>query len=348
MDKYLWGIAEVPRVVTNGRRPAGAGDRRAYLRRQAGRPGADAHARRPELDRLEEGDSRARTAPGALKWKAAVDATSGRVVADAASGALIDAFYSSSMGGHTEDERYVWGVEAPFLRAVDDSTWDAASSNPAEKRSWATGVTWATLAARLGFTQHQHRVGARRAVRTRGWPASRWWASRTAPSPRRTSMAGTSGRRSACCRRVSRSRCAHTGGPAAQPLVGDWDGDGTDQVGWFRAGQVALQMTGPAAPGSKRFRYGAAGDVAGRRRLGRRRQRRPRRLPGRPLAAADRADRRRRRPRPRLRRPGDRPVVGSWTGTAARLGVVRGRTWLLRRSLTSGSRSEPVPVRPGG
>ena len=39
----------------------------------------------------------------------------------------------------------------------------------------------------------------------------------------------------------------------------------------------------------------------------------------------------------RFGRAGDVPVVGSWTGTTTGLGVVRGRTWLLRRSLTSGA-----------
>ena len=55
------------------------------------------------------------------------------------------------MGGHTEDERYVWGLEAPFLRAVDDSRWDLASSNPAENRSWAAGVSLGDACQQLGF-----------------------------------------------------------------------------------------------------------------------------------------------------------------------------------------------------
>ena len=43
-------------VVVPGRGTAGAGDRGAHLRHQAGRPDPDADPCRPELDRLEEGD----------------------------------------------------------------------------------------------------------------------------------------------------------------------------------------------------------------------------------------------------------------------------------------------------
>ena len=52
-----------------------------------------------------------------------------------------------------------------------------------------------------------------------------------------------------------------TGGPAAAPLVGDWDGDGDDDPGWWRNGQVALRMTSTAGSWVKRFRYGTSGDV---------------------------------------------------------------------------------------
>ncbi|MEJ7719905.1 MAG: hypothetical protein WKF58_05435 [Ilumatobacteraceae bacterium] len=47
-------------------------------------------------------------------------------------GALIDALYSASMAGSTEDRRYVWGgaTTFPHLTAVDDSAWANASSDP--------------------------------------------------------------------------------------------------------------------------------------------------------------------------------------------------------------------------
>ena len=127
-----------------------------------------------------------------------------------------------------------------------------------------------------------------------------------------------------------------TGGPAAQPLVGDWDGDGKDQLGWFRAGQVALQMTGPGGGWIKRFRYGAAGDVAvvgdwdgdGDDDLGVYRAGTWLLRTGLTGGAPTKTVRLRPARRPARRRVVDRQ--------AARARLVRGRTWLLRRSLTSG------------
>jgi SpoIID/LytB domain protein len=333
MDKYLWGIAEVPASFPAAALQAQAVAARTYAAKRANRVLMPTPADQNWTGWKKETEGT--NGAWGLKWKAAVDATSGRVVAYAASGALIDAFYSSSMGGHTEDERYVWGVEAPFLRAVDDSTWDAASSNPAEKRSWATGVTWATLAARLGFTSistlsvpprgADSRVAGVKVVGIRngalttsyvdGWDV-------------RQALGLLSPGFTIAMRR--------TGGAAAQPLVGDWDGDGKDQVGWFRAGQVALQMTGPGGGWIKRFGYGAAGDVAvvgdwdgdGDDDLGVYRAGRWLLRTGLTGGAPTRTI--------VFGRAGDRPVVGSWTGKRVGLGLVRGRTWLLRRTLTSG------------
>jgi hypothetical protein len=264
-----------------------------------------------------------------------VDATSGQVVAVAAGGPLIDAFYSSSMGGHTEDERYVWGVDSPFLRAVDDSRWDLASSNPSDKRSWAKAFSWSTLAQRLGFTQLSSISVPKRGsdarvagVRVRGLKGGELvtsylegWDVREAlglPSPGFT---------------VSLARI---GGPGAQPLAGDWDGDGRDQPGWFRNGRVALQMTGPTGPWVSRFRYGAAGDVAvvgdwdadGDDDLGVYRGGswllRAGLTAGPPTTTVA------------FGAPGDRPLVGSWNGTDLGIGVVRGSRWRLRDTVTSG------------
>jgi stage II sporulation protein D len=334
MDKYLWGIAEVPASF-----PAAALEAQAVAARTYAAKRTDRVLMPTPADQNWTGWKKETEGTGGawgLKWKAAVDATSGLVVADAATGALIDAFYSSSMGGHTEDERYVWGVEAPFLRAVDDSAWDAASSNPAGKRSWATGVSWATLAARLGFSSistvsvpprgAESRVAGVKVVGIKGGALTtsyvEGWDVREALgllSPGFT---------------IAMRR---TGGRAAQPLVGDWDGDGRDQVGWFRRGRVALMMTSPAGSWVKRFRYGTAGDVAvvgdwdgdGDDDLGVFRSGRWLLRAGLTGGAPTRTV--------VFGRAGDRPVVGSWTGRRLGLGVVRGRSWLLRRSLTSGA-----------
>jgi SpoIID/LytB domain protein len=83
------------------------------------------------------------------RWHKAVVATSGKVIVDS-SGRTIEAMYSSSMGGHTENRQYVYGrYGISYLKAVDDSRWDNASDNP--YRRWSKGFSKANLAKRFGF-----------------------------------------------------------------------------------------------------------------------------------------------------------------------------------------------------
>jgi len=333
MDKYLWGIAEVPASFPDEALKAQAVAARTYAAKRSGRVLMPTPADQNYTGAKKEDEGTGKV--WGLRWKAAVDATSGRVVGLAGGGALIDAFYSSSMGGHTEDERYVWGLEAPFLRAVDDSRWDLASSNPAEKRSWTTGVPWATLAQRLGFDHVSSisvpgrgdaaRVGGVRVSGVRDGVLTtsyvEGWDVRQALgllSPGFT---------------ISFARL---GGAGAQPIAGDWDGDGDDEPGWFRGGSVALAMTSGRAGWTKRFRYGKAGDVAvvgdwdrdGDDDLGVFRDGtwllRTGQDAGRPTTTFA------------FGAAGDRPVVGSWNGRTLGVGVVRGDRWLLRRTATAG------------
>ena len=83
----------------------------------------------------------------------------GQVIVDTATGALIDTLYTSSMGGHTEDERYVWGVDSTSLRAVDDSRWErrrATRPTTGRGRRASPGRRW----QHARIHQHQHHVGA--------------------------------------------------------------------------------------------------------------------------------------------------------------------------------------------
>jgi SpoIID/LytB domain protein len=333
MDKYLWGIAEVPASFPAAALQAQAIAARTFATKRAGRILVPT-----PTDQNWTGWKKETEGPGGVwgaAWRAAVDATSGQVVADAATGALIDAFYSSSMGGHTEDERYVWGVEASFLRAVDDSAWDAASSNPPEKRSWAVGVSWASLAKKLGFASISSiSVPARGAEnRTAGVKVVGLRSGRLAT----TYVDGWDVRQALGLLSPGFTiTMRRTGGPAATPLIGDWNGDGDDDTGWWRKGQVALRMTSKAGSWVKRFRYGTAGDVPvvgdwdgdGRDDLGVFRAGtwllRTGQSGGTPTRTV------------RFGRAGDVPVVGSWTGKRTGIGVRRGRTWLLRSSATSG------------
>ena len=82
-------------------------------------------------------------------WHAAVQATLGQVLEDR-SGHVIEAMYSSSMGGYTENRQYVYGrYGITYLQAVDDSRWENASTDP--NRQWSKGFTRTDFAKRFGF-----------------------------------------------------------------------------------------------------------------------------------------------------------------------------------------------------
>ncbi|MFM7063926.1 MAG: SpoIID/LytB domain-containing protein, partial [Actinomycetes bacterium] len=79
------------------------------------------------------------------RWKAAVDATVGRVVTY--NGGLIDALFSASSGGYTENSEYVFVSALPYLRAKPDPG-DLVAGNP--HASWTRSFTAAELGAWFG------------------------------------------------------------------------------------------------------------------------------------------------------------------------------------------------------
>jgi stage II sporulation protein D len=152
VDRYLWGLGEVPASWPSQALQTQADAARTYLThsydgRQRSYVIAVTTAAQVYRGAAQE-DTDARS--GNL-WHAAVTATHDEVVVDAA-GAPIWAMYSSSDGGRAESRAYVYGSQGGFgyLAGVDDSRWDLASDNP--RRSWATVFTPADLAARLGFS----------------------------------------------------------------------------------------------------------------------------------------------------------------------------------------------------
>lgn len=269
-------------------------------------------------------------------WAAAVEATrrggEGSVVLDAG-GRPIEALYSSSFGGRGEDVRYVYrSTGYPYLRAIDDSRWDAAGGS--RDRSWERGFSLATTARVFGFDTVESMTlaswgtterfdgirvtGLRGGVRTsqtfRGWDVKSWFG---LPS---TGFA---------------VHVQSIGGDAAVPLPGDWDGDGDSDPGWWRDGAVALRV-GAAVT---RFRYGRPGDVPlvgdwdddGRDEIGVVRD-------GvwylRNTLTSGAADRSFIYGRIAL---GDLPLVGDWDGDGRDgVGIVRGGEWHLRNSLSGG------------
>lgn len=146
LDKYLFGIAEVPNSWPTEalRAQAIAARTFAYERNSILRPTSS--------DQTYSGyDQELRDRADGGRLRQAVLDTSRRVIVDR-NGSAIEAFYSSSVGGYTEDNRYSFGgAEVAYLKPVDDSRWDRASDNPAHLRAWSTGRTRAQVASALGF-----------------------------------------------------------------------------------------------------------------------------------------------------------------------------------------------------
>ncbi len=159
MDKYLWGLAEVPISWTNAshealKAQAVAGRTYALNKIYSGTTtlyATTSHQYYGGYAREVDDISYRSTAGLNLRWADAVRATSGQVLTNASTGAVLPTFFTSSHGGASEDERYVWGgtTDLPYISMLDDSRWDAASAN--SYRSWARGYTRAEVATKLGF-----------------------------------------------------------------------------------------------------------------------------------------------------------------------------------------------------
>ena len=138
-----------------------------------------------------------------------------------------------------------------------------------------------------------------------------------------------------------------TGGAGCPPLVGDWNGDGDDQLGWCKAGKVATADDSKSAAGSSGSATAPGGDVPvvgdwdgdGTDEIGV--FRRGQWLLRRSQSAGP--------PTKKLTfgRKGDAPLVGSWDGKRLGVAVFRDGQWLLRRSLTTGKVQAPLLVRQG-
>ncbi|MDQ3963436.1 MAG: SpoIID/LytB domain-containing protein [Actinomycetota bacterium] len=137
MQKYLYGLAEVPSSWPSAVLEAQAITGRTYAYDKAKRSG---HHRYPcdctvfdsTFDQAYAGDGK-RSGSGVYweDWKGAVDNTKGRIVTH--NGSPAQTLYSSSSGGHTENNENVWGgTPLPYLRGVKDAT-DSVSANPNHK-----------------------------------------------------------------------------------------------------------------------------------------------------------------------------------------------------------------------
>jgi SpoIID/LytB domain protein len=137
MQKYLMGLGEVPSSWPPGalRTQAIAGRTYAYekwTRSGSHRYPCDCTVFDSTFDQVYAGDGK-RTGSGSYwdEWQEAVDSSDGEVVVY--NDAPIQALYSSSSGGYTENNENVWGgTPLPYLRGVPDKP-DAVSANPNHK-----------------------------------------------------------------------------------------------------------------------------------------------------------------------------------------------------------------------
>jgi stage II sporulation protein D len=147
MQKYLFGLSEVPASWPAAVLEAQAIAGRTYAFSKIKRVGqhlspCDCAVYDSTVDQAYTGDTK-RTGSGQYwaDWKNAVKATNRKVAIY--QGDPIQALYSSSSGGHTENNENVWGgTPIPYLRGVSDKP-DNVAANPNHK--WSVDMAWATL-----------------------------------------------------------------------------------------------------------------------------------------------------------------------------------------------------------
>jgi stage II sporulation protein D len=152
MQKYLYGLGEVPASWPQQvlRAQAIAGRTYAFQKAVASgqhRIGCDCAVYDSTYDQAYIGDAK-RTGSGEYwdDWKNAVDSTKHKVMLY--KGDPIQALYSSSSGGHTENNENVWGGSpVPYLRGVADKPDYAEGHNPNFK--WQLAMSWKDFQTRV-------------------------------------------------------------------------------------------------------------------------------------------------------------------------------------------------------
>jgi SpoIID/LytB domain protein len=149
-EQYLYGIGEVPSEWPKPALQAQAIAARTYAFYKAAlgqnRPGCNCALYASSVDQVYAGYDK-ETGPDGDRWVAAVDATKGQVVTY--KGTLIEAFYTSSSGGYTENNENVWGgAPIPYLRGVCDPG-DYTPANP--NAVWQVELTAGQVTKKLGL-----------------------------------------------------------------------------------------------------------------------------------------------------------------------------------------------------
>ncbi|MEA2487710.1 MAG: hypothetical protein QOF16_1364 [Actinomycetota bacterium] len=151
MQHYLYGLGEVPASWPQAALQSQAIAGRTYAFQKIQNIGqhrypCDCAVYDSTLDQSYIGDAK-RTGSGQYwaDWKGAVDDTDQEVILY--NGQPIDALYSSSSGGYTENNENVWGGSPiPYLRGVSDRP-DSVSANP--NHTWTLTMSWDAFQSRL-------------------------------------------------------------------------------------------------------------------------------------------------------------------------------------------------------
>lgn len=149
-EQYLYGLGEVPSSWPMEAMEAQAIAARSYALRKAEsgqhRSGCNCALYASSYDQVYAGWDKEAGIDGD-RWVRAVDNTTGKVVLD--HGDIIQAFYMSSSGGHTENNENVWGGSPiSYLRGVCDPG-DYTTVNPSA--TWEVTYTASELTQELGL-----------------------------------------------------------------------------------------------------------------------------------------------------------------------------------------------------
>lgn len=142
MQQYLYGLGEVPSSWPAEALKAQALAARTYAYKRVQSPrSANYDILSTTSDQVYVGYEKQAAAFGS-QWVAAVNGTDGQIITY--QGAPIDALYSSSNGGYSEDSEYAFVSVVPYLRANADP-YDNAAGNPNFR--WSRSYTGTELGA---------------------------------------------------------------------------------------------------------------------------------------------------------------------------------------------------------
>lgn len=142
MQQYLYGLGEVPSSWPVEALKAQALAARTYAYKRVLSPrSANYDILSTTSDQVYVGYEKQAAAFGS-QWVAAVNATDGQIITY--NGSPIDALYSSSNGGYSEDSEYAFVSVVPYLRANADP-FDNAAGNPTFR--WTRSYTGTELGA---------------------------------------------------------------------------------------------------------------------------------------------------------------------------------------------------------